>query len=327
MSNINITTPAGITPGSTVITGGTDKRVLFDDAGVVGEDAGLTYDKTTGNLSVGRVTNTGNLNLGAGGADIMGLTSGGNINLTPSTGDITIFPTLRFVQYSNAGPTYFVMAGGGNNSTGNNGSSCSFLWVGRDATGVGANTKQFFFVAETGVFALGTDASSANPGLKPSGPILQYRFGDDSGFTYMQWGGEARVSSQFDKTNTVLADVTGLSVNVKAGRTYSFRAYLHVSPDNVGGHKYAIGGSCTATAIIYQVNSVNNSTNANIINSRQTTLGGSVGVVSGTADYTEITGIITVNAAGTLTVQFAQNVANGTSSVLVGSFMIVHDMP
>jgi len=34
--------------------------------------------------------------------------------------------------------------------------------------------------------------------------------------------------------------------------------------------------------------------------------------------------LITVNAAGTLTVQFAQNAANGTSSVLVGSHMLVH---
>lgn len=44
---------SGITIGSSVITGGTDTRVLFDDAGVVGESAGLTYLKATGKLSVG----------------------------------------------------------------------------------------------------------------------------------------------------------------------------------------------------------------------------------------------------------------------------------
>lgn len=149
-----------------------------------------------------------------------------------------------------------------------------------------------------------------------------------SGFT--QWLGEKRVSSQFDKTaDTSLASVTGLTISLKAARTYTFRVYLHVAADAVGGHKYAIGtpDTLTATNIIYQVNSVNNTTNANIINSRQTALGGSVGVVSGTSDYTEIIGTITTSASGTLATQFAQNAASGVSSVLVGSFMIVQDMP
>lgn len=44
---------AGITIGTSIITGGTDTRVLFDDAGVVGESAGVTYVKATGMLSAG----------------------------------------------------------------------------------------------------------------------------------------------------------------------------------------------------------------------------------------------------------------------------------
>lgn len=43
---------SGITIGTSVITGGTDKRVLFDDAGVVGEAVGLTYAKATQSTSV-----------------------------------------------------------------------------------------------------------------------------------------------------------------------------------------------------------------------------------------------------------------------------------
>ncbi len=50
----------GITPGTTVITGGTNTRVLFDDNGVVGESAGLTYVKGTGTLSATAVVG-GNL--------------------------------------------------------------------------------------------------------------------------------------------------------------------------------------------------------------------------------------------------------------------------
>lgn len=41
----------GITPGTTVITAGTNTRVLFDDNGVVGESAGLTYVKASGTLT------------------------------------------------------------------------------------------------------------------------------------------------------------------------------------------------------------------------------------------------------------------------------------
>lgn len=66
---------------------------------------------------------------------------------------------------------------------------------------------------------------------------------------------------------------------------------------------------------------LDNATNAFTITSRQTALGGvGVGQTGTVAGICKIKGTITVNAAGTLTVQFAQNVANGVaSSVLVGS--------
>jgi hypothetical protein len=50
--------PYGVSSGITPILGGTDKRVLFDDNGVIGEDAGLTYDKTLGVLAIGGKTVT-----------------------------------------------------------------------------------------------------------------------------------------------------------------------------------------------------------------------------------------------------------------------------
>jgi hypothetical protein len=137
--------------------------------------------------------------------------------------------------------------------------------------------------------------------------------------------GFVRVSTQFDKTtDTALANVTGLSVTLTAGATYQFRAVLFITADAVGGQKYAMAGTCTATAIIYEVFTVSNPTNAIVISSKQTALAGSVGQAGSTDDFTTIEGLITVNAAGTLTVQFAQNASNGTSSVLVGSHMLVH---
>lgn len=136
-----------------------------------------------------------------------------------------------------------------------------------------------------------------------------------------------RVSGQFDKVNnTTLANVTGLTATLGAGKTYTFKAVLFVDADVTGGQKYSIGGTATATSIIFQINSVDNGTNVNTINSRQTALGGSAGQAGTTTAYTEITGTITCNATGTLTVQFAQNSASGTSSVLVGSSFIVENI-
>lgn len=45
---------SGITINTTTITGGTNTRVLFDDSGVVGEDAAFTFVKATGVLSATR---------------------------------------------------------------------------------------------------------------------------------------------------------------------------------------------------------------------------------------------------------------------------------
>jgi hypothetical protein len=140
-------------------------------------------------------------------------------------------------------------------------------------------------------------------------------------------GGTDRVTTQFDKTtDTALADITGISVPVLAGKTYRMRAVLHVNADLAGGHKYAISGTCTASSIIYYIRS--NSGAVMEINSRQTTLGGSAGisVVTSATNLVLIDGTISVATDGTLTVQFAQNSASGTSSVLVGSNFEVTDI-
>lgn len=132
------------------------------------------------------------------------------------------------------------------------------------------------------------------------------------------------VSTQFDKTNTTLANVTGLTATLLAGKKYRFTAILHCDTAAAGGGKVAISGTATATAIIYQVN-LNDTANAVITGGRGTALGAAVGnhAAGATAMFIRVEGEITVNAAGTLTVQFAQNAASGTSSVLVGSTFVV----
>ena len=139
-------------------------------------------------------------------------------------------------------------------------------------------------------------------------------------------GQQSRVSTQFDKTNTTLADVTGLTATLVAGKIYRFEAKLYTTSDVGGGVKVAIAGTATATAIIYEGLTINAGTTTQ---SRGTALATTVGAVTAvTAAYITITGTITCNAAGTLTVQFAQNASNATaSSVLVGSTFIINEMP
>lgn len=171
-----------------------------------------------------------------------------------------------------------------------------------------------------GAIAFGRDSSDSSVSTSVQDQIAmgtslhQIKIGD-----YYTWAGQARVSTQFDKTNTTLANITGLTVNVKSGKSYYFKSVLFVDANATGGSKFAIAGTATATAIIYEITLTDDTTKANTITSRQTTLGGSAGQAGTTAGLCVIQGLITVNAAGTLTVQFAQNAASGTSSVLVGS--------
>jgi hypothetical protein len=134
-------------------------------------------------------------------------------------------------------------------------------------------------------------------------------------------------SSTFNSTSTTLANVTGLSATLNAGRSYTFRAVLHVTATSAtGGHKYAIAGTATATSVVYQVSSLDNGTPGTLrVTSRQTALGGSVSQAGQTSYFTTIEGSITAATAGTLTVQFAQEAASGTSAVLAGSSFLVKE--
>lgn len=49
----------GLEVGVTEITGGTDTRVLFNDGGTVGEDAGFTYVKGTDTATIGQIIDSG----------------------------------------------------------------------------------------------------------------------------------------------------------------------------------------------------------------------------------------------------------------------------
>ncbi len=133
-----------------------------------------------------------------------------------------------------------------------------------------------------------------------------------------------RAAAQFDKANATFADITGTTINVQAGVTYFIRGYFPCTFTAVGSGKFQLTGTATATALIANWRSYNNGTNANILFAAQTALTTAFSVTAGATDaLILLDGTITVNAAGTLVIQFAQVAANGTSSILRGASFIV----
>jgi len=137
------------------------------------------------------------------------------------------------------------------------------------------------------------------------------------------------VASNFSAaSNTTLANITGLTFPVLGAKTYGFRGVLFVDSSAAGGHKFAVAGTATATTLIWHVRVVCDATKLFILTARTQSMGTGVGESSSscTSSIAEIDGAITVNAAGTLTLQFAQNNASGTSSVLALSHFVLMPM-
>jgi len=132
-----------------------------------------------------------------------------------------------------------------------------------------------------------------------------------------------RVSgSNFTKTSsTTLSAITGLTATVAAGKTYFFRAELYTLAASSGGVQASISGvGTTATSIRYDGIIFSSGISPTV--TTFSALGGSPGVSSsaGTDPHITITGTITVNVGGTLTVHFAQSVSNATPcEVRIGS--------
>jgi hypothetical protein len=149
---------------------------------------------------------------------------------------------------------------------------------------------------------------------------------NEAGITEQISGLGRHIKTQFDKTSsTVLANVTNLSINVEAGKTYGITAKLPTVSNVAGGVKFAIGGTATATSIWYEGELHSAGT---ITQTRAAALAAEVCAVTAvTAATCYINGTIVVNAAGTLTIQFAQNASNGTaSSVIVGASLKLEPM-
>lgn len=171
-------------------------------------------------------------------------------------------------------------------------------------------------------FTTGTNLTSPSAGSMEYDGVLLYFTNNGAKRYELVQSQQSRVTSQFDKTlDVTLANITNLTADVAASKVYKFSATLWVTANELGGVKFAIAGTATATSIIYNVVLVDNTGGTNAITSKQTALGGAgVGVTGPIDGFVKIEGLISVNGAGTLTVQFAQNAVNAVaSSVLVGS--------
>lgn len=298
----------------------TDKAVLFSRTGLISEDATkILFDYANGFLGIG---------LGATApSEIIHINSATKPGVRFLLGGVFrgFFGVDNNSYYTTLPSGDFIIATGGNFRLGN-------------ASGVG---EKFYGDLTNGRFAIGTlSVPSAGTnclvllqGTEPStmgsntagiytrdiNGTAQLMAINENADRVRLTGVLARNSAQFDKTNTTLADVTGLSLYVEAGLAYKFEACLFVSASAGGGAKFAVIGGATATSIIYTVEYLDIDSNVFTITSKQTALNSPVGQVGTLNGRCIIRGTIVVNAAGNLVIQFAQHVASGTSSVLANS--------
>lgn len=192
------------------------------------------------------------------------------------------------------------------------------------APNVGIRTSTFGTSA-VGVLAI---ANGTAPSSSPADEFQLYSAdsaaGDANAFARNEAGEvnrltglSARNSSSFAKTSdTTLANITGLTRNVEAGRTYYFETELSTTSANTGGVKFAISGTATATAIDYE-GVLRDGTTISAA-TRATALDTTVCAVTAvTAATCRIRGVLVVGNAGTITVQFAQNASDGGASTVL----------
>lgn len=138
-------------------------------------------------------------------------------------------------------------------------------------------------------------------------------------------GGIKIQSSDLTKNaNTTFADAAGLSVSLAAGKTYVVHAVLYVTVDANAGAKFQFGGTCTLTSGIAQITGISNTNNNLVfaIKSTPKTLGGQQSGASGTDWTVMVDATIVVNAAGTLTIQFAQQVSFAGNCIMKAQSMM-----
>lgn len=129
-------------------------------------------------------------------------------------------------------------------------------------------------------------------------------------------------SATLTKTsNTTLATVTGLSVNLSAGGVYVCRAYITGTSSAAGGVKFQLTAtnSLSATSASFSAWVWNGATLNSVTHETVTALGSPLGEATAVYSKALIEGTIVVNAAGTLNLQAAQNASDATSTTILAN--------
>jgi hypothetical protein len=216
------------------------------------------------------------------------------------------------------------------------------LYTARTISGVSFDGSANIDIPISGITGLGTGVATALAiNVGSAGAVVTYN-GDIGAATgtslavtgFLKDSGGVRLASNFTVTaSTTFATITGFSINVNAGETYIVDANLHITADATGGCKLQFSGTCTRTSmrmsyILFDTNMGNNAGGfggidsiKGSINLNQAVTDGGTGITTG--GVYRITGTIVVATSGTLTLQFAQNVASGTNTVFSGSYYSV----
>lgn len=128
----------------------------------------------------------------------------------------------------------------------------------------------------------------------------------------------ARNSAQFNvASNTVLADITGLSLTLPGTNIYFFRAVLFTAAAAGGGMQVAIGGTATLSSLRVSAWNYNGTT----LNALTTATAKNTAMGAATAVTTNIIieGTFGVSVIGTLTIQMAQNASSATNSSILSN--------
>lgn len=184
--------------------------------------------------------------------------------------------------------------------------------------GPSTGTNGAFFTA--GTAASGLVAGTAGLYASTYGAVTSLQsIAQDGRIKDLLWPRAAVTTADFSKTNdTVLANITGLTHTLAAGKTYIIDVVLSTSQSNAGGIQVALSGTCTATNVSVSARITDEGSHTTALDAHISALNSPVNVQGGgvTNSHVFLRGSILVNAGGTLTIQAAQQVSDATPTIV-----------
>ena len=282
----------GIAAGTTAITGGTDTRVIFNDGGVWGEDAGFTYAKVTDTATLGTlVVGAGTISAPsvAVGATNQGWYNRAATRLTAASGSAATWEVDSSGTYTSSTGVHFFLSG----ALGT-GSDLSLVRQGVGVLRVGDGSTGYGWVAQHGELGLNADYTNATTTFSSTNLSVSLV----SGRTYS-------FSLVLLMSDSVAADGMKLDFNGGAATITNFRVNCAATNDTTGA-------------------------SVNFTAATSTTLAGVLNIATMASTGTHMVtcnGTIVPSSSSTFIVRAAQNAhTTGTLTIYRGSFMNINDV-